>query len=406
MNLLFLLPLLTCNTVAAEPPAASQKNLVVHEWGVFRIHDDVEMANADARAEWDSLPRFMYGQVSGRVVPINWGASEIRRRPVVFFHSPQPVSLRMRIDFPGGMPGVWWPGTHSPARLGNTRPTIGSALEWNLRVKEALPGQKPQHNGFREVPKGHWIEQMREVKCDEVYAIFGEGPIDVDREKFVFYDGLFPQGKWLRVKVEKDRVSLLSQVKHPVHDVTVIDRRGDGKLRVGRLANLDAGAEIKAVEFVEMDRATFSAAAADVLIGQLSAAGLFKDEAASLLAACKRELLETDGVTVFYRLPQAEYENRLPMTLTPRAESLVRVGLVHHSHCEPDFEAQVRKLVKQLDDAEFDVREAAQKKLRAMGPPAAIHLARLLKNETSVEVRRRVVELLIDWDARLAFPRN
>ena len=93
------------------------------------------------------------------------------------------------------------------------------------------------------------------------------------------------------------------------------------------------------------------------------------------------------------------------MTLTPRAESLVRVGLVHHAHCEPDFAATVRMLVKQLDDGEFEVREAAQKKLLAMGPAATIHLAQLLKDEKSPEVRRRIVELLANWDARQAFPR-
>ena len=133
---------------------------------------------------------------------------------------------------------------------------------------------------------------------------------------------------------------------------------------------------------------------------------MFKDEAASLLAACKKELLETDGVTVFYRLPQEEYEHRLPMTLTPRAEALVRVGLVHHSHCEPDFADRVRKLVRQLDDTEFEVREAAQKKLQTMGPAATVHLLRLLKDEKSAEPRRRMIELLVNWDVKQAFPRQ
>src|SRR3954462_2449000 len=103
MNLLFLLPLLPA-APADVPPA--QKGLVVHEWGVFRVHDDAEMANADARAEWDSLPPFMYGNVSGRLLPVNWGPLEIRRRPVVFFHTPEAAALTMRIDFPGGIPGV------------------------------------------------------------------------------------------------------------------------------------------------------------------------------------------------------------------------------------------------------------------------------------------------------------
>src|SRR5205085_1193023 len=202
--------------------------------------DDAEMANADARAEWDSLPPFMYGHVSGRTLPVNWGALEIRRRPVLFFHSDRPLALRMRLDFPGGLPGVWWPGTRLPATRGNIRPAaVGTSLEWQLHLKQPPEGQRPQNNNLRDVSRGHWVEQMRAVKCDDVYSVFGDGPIDVDHEKFVFYDGLFPQGKWLRVTVAKDRVALLSRVSHPVFDVTVIDRRGDGKVRVGRLDKLD-----------------------------------------------------------------------------------------------------------------------------------------------------------------------
>ena len=254
MNPLCLLPLLFAFAPDAPEPAVA-KGLVVHEWGVFRVHEDSEVANADIRAEWDSQPAFIYGNISGRVVPVNWGPAEFRRQPVVFFHSPQPLTVRMIIDFPGGMPGVWWPGTMSPASRGTVKPVIGTALDWQLHLKEAPPGRRPQHNGLREVPKGNWVETMRAVQCDEVYAIFGQGPLDLDREKFVFYDGIFPQGKWLRVTVDKNHVSLLSRVAHPVHDVTVIDRRSDGKVRVGRLPKLDAGAEVKDVAFVEVERA-------------------------------------------------------------------------------------------------------------------------------------------------------
>jgi hypothetical protein len=404
MRLLFLLPLLSpLAPVAAEPEAT--KGLVVHEWGVFRVHEDAETANADARAEWDDLPRFMYGQVSGRDLPVNWGALEIRRRPIVFFHAPKAMSLRMKIDFPGGMPGVWWPGTRSPAALGNRRPPVGTALDWELFLKEPPPGRRPQHNELREVSRGHWVERMRDVKTDEVFSVFGDGPIDIDHEKFVFYDGVFPQGKWVRVTVEKDRVALFNRVPFPVHDVTVIDRRGEGPVRVARLPRLEANAEMKALEFASIDRKAFIAAATETLTRQLVEAGLYKDEASSMLAACGKDLLETDGVTVFYRVPQTEYERRLPMTLTPRPESVVRVGLVHHSHCEPDFADRVCELVRQLDNDEIDVREAAQKKLMAMGPSATIQLSKLRKTETSPEVLRRLDELLAKWDTKRAFPR-
>jgi hypothetical protein len=408
MNCLCLLPLLSGLALAADK-APVHKGLVVHEWGVFRAHDDGEMANADARAIWDELPKFMYGHGGGRELPVDSGRPgpvEIRLRPLVFFHTPQPLAVTMRIDFPGGLPGVWWPGTRSPAVVVGKRPAVGSHLEWQLQLKDTPRDRRPRQAGYREVPRGHWVERTRAVKCADVFAIFGNGPTDLDREKFVFYDGIFPQAKRLNVTVDKGRVGLVSQVRYPVYDVTVIDRRGDGKVRVARVEKLDAAAAVKEVAWAEVERAKFPAEAADALVKQLVAAGLYKDEAGSLLDACRRDLLETDGVSVFYRVPQEEYDRCLPIKLTPQPESLVRVGLVLHSHCEPEFAQRARELARQLDDDDFKVREQAQRNLEAMGPCVRVHLARLLsKGNLSAEARRRVEDLIERWDAKKAIGR-
>jgi HEAT repeat protein len=78
---------------------------------------------------------------------------------------------------------------------------------------------------------------------------------------------------------------------------------------------------------------------------------------------------------------------------------------VQHAHCEPEFPERIAELVKRLDDDSFAVRAAAQKDLEALGPAAAVHLARLRKGATSAEVVRRIDELLARWEAREAFGR-
>src|SRR5579862_7631595 len=50
----------------AQPTA---KGLAVHEWGVFRVSEDLGFANAAVRATWDGLPEFIYGHIKGRIVP-------------------------------------------------------------------------------------------------------------------------------------------------------------------------------------------------------------------------------------------------------------------------------------------------------------------------------------------------
>src|SRR3979409_718766 len=80
----------------------------VHEWGVWRVHDDIELANADMRAEWDELPAFVYGQTTTRAFPRHWDAPITTvTKPVIYFHAPQPLEVNVRVEFPTGVPAVW-----------------------------------------------------------------------------------------------------------------------------------------------------------------------------------------------------------------------------------------------------------------------------------------------------------
>jgi hypothetical protein len=392
-------------SAAIEPlNVPSAKGLTVHEWGVFRVNDNVDFANADLRAEWDELPPFVYGHIKGRTVPQHWGAYEIRRRPIVFFHAKEPALVRVRVAFPGGQAGVWWPATETPAiERFQKEPKFGNFLEWNLGVKDCPNGWSPKNAAPNEVASKHWMSRIRQVKADDIFARFGPRNNDVEREKFLYYDGIFPQGKWLKIDVVGEKIALASQVKHPVFDVTVVDRRGD-KVRFGRIAKLEAGEAVKEVKFTEVDASRFSSEASETLLKQLIGAGLNDDEALSLVDLWKKELFETPGVNLFYRLPKAEYDARLPLTITPKPEDVVRVGLVYHAHLEPDFADRVLELVKQLDSPRFAQRDAAMKKLLATGPAALVQLKRLqLKKDLSIEVRERIDALVKKWDAKAGF---
>ena len=304
------------SVAAVRAEESVEKDLVVHEWGVFRVHTDAEMANADLALEWNDLPEFVYGQIMGRNIPQHYGAVEIRRRPIVFFHAARPLEVQMKIDFPGGMPGVWYPATINPAVFGGERqPKTGTTLEWTLGIKQCPQGWHPKQATGPVVDAKHWFARIRQVKCDEIFSAYSENPIDVEREKFLYYDGLFPQGKWLKVAVDKDRVTLTSQVKHPVFDVTVVDRRSD-KVRVGRIFKLDAGTTIKSVAFEEVDASKFAADASEILTKQIVEAGLHADETSSLVDLWRKDLFETPGLHLFFRLPQSEYDARMPLTIS------------------------------------------------------------------------------------------
>jgi hypothetical protein len=71
---------------------------------------------------------------------------------------------------------------------------------------------------------------------------------------------------------------------------------------------------------------------AKVLLEQLKDTSLFEDEAQSLVDVWKQEFFQAEGLTLFYRMPQEQYEKMLPLTMKPKTEKLIRVGLVHRPY--------------------------------------------------------------------------
>ncbi|MBY0523406.1 MAG: hypothetical protein K2R98_08400 [Gemmataceae bacterium] len=393
---------LTYISSAQQPPLPpAQAGLQLHEWGVTTVYDDVELANADMRAEWGRLPTFVYGQVDGRKVPQRIA---VAKAPVIYVHAKQPTSLYLKVDFPGGKPAVWWPATTGGGigRRGfddGRGMTQTSTLEWQLQVKPTnLDGIKPQ-----ELPRGHWMSALRDVKADDVITYDDQS--GQQRERFIYYDGLIPTPKGIAVSVDKDRVSLKSKAKHALHDVTVVDLRNVHKIRIARVAQLDAEAEAKDVEFKEGEQTKWPDDAIETLVGQLKAAGLNEDEAKGLTAVWRKDFFETEGLGVFYRLPQAEYDRMLPLTTNPRPEKTVRVMLVHQPHCEPDLAERAAAHIKKLESENAEERREAQRRLAAMGRPAFVYLHRAHRNATDFEVKSRLRKLLEEFEAEQAFPK-
>jgi hypothetical protein len=207
------------------------------------------------------------------------------------------------------------------------------------------------------------------------------------KERFLYYDGVVPAPKGVRATVAADgSVGLTGAKDFDAADVRVIDRR-DGKLRVARFAELKAGAGVARVEFADAD----ADAEAKRLTESLAAAGLNADEAGSVTAIWKKDFFEAPGLTLVYRIPQSVYDRMLPLTVDPRPETVVRVGLVHHVvGGDPALPARIAAIVQEFDAEDFDVREAATKRLAELGRAAVPHLIRLRAGRLSAEARSRI----------------
>jgi hypothetical protein len=392
---------------AKEPADAPVEGFLIHEWGVWRLHEDVNLANADMRAEWDGLPKFVYGQTATRDFPRHWDRPLIVKKPVLFFHTHRPLIAQVRVDFPTGVPAVWWPGTTDPGYVedeirGSVKnpPRPVKYLEWTLHIPRPLRENR-QVAELKPLDKPHWMKALRDVKCDDVFATVGERGVGLEREHFVYYDGLLPRVQALAIKVAKGQASLTNEAKFAVFDVWVVDRREGEKPRVGRLPRL-AGGEAKDLDLAAVAGPKWAENAGKALTAQLKDAGLNEDEAQSLTTIWADDFFHSAGVTVFYRLPQEEYDRLLPLTIKPRPEKVVRVGLIQQVSCEPELTERVARLVKQLDDDEFDKREAAQRELEKLGRAAYGELRRLRPTIFAPEPKRRIDELLEKIDAQQA----
>jgi hypothetical protein len=174
--------------------------------------------------------------------------------------------------------------------------------------------------------------------------------------------------------------------------VTVIDRSNSTRPRIARLARLDADSSEK-VELTDGGK-SWPRSEMNTLRRELENAGLFAGEAEALADIWAHDFFFPKGLTLWYRLPQEEYDRMLPLTLKPRPEKIVRVGLVQQVFDDPRTAQRVARLLRQLDDDDFEQREAAHDELGAMGRRTLPSLFKQRPKIKSVEVKRHVDELL------------
>jgi hypothetical protein len=387
------------------------KGFSVHEWGVFSVYPNQEWANVDMAHEWNSLPARIYRLYPKAQLPY-FGPV---RKPVVYFHwnadtEPKgPVSLT--VQFFNGRPVVWYPATTHPAFVrGDSRDLAAGQLRWTLHVRKPFPesAERPWHIRPLDVADGHWYARLRDVKADKVYSAAGNSQVQelpLCEEKFVYYDGVMHALRFLSIK--KDATGALAldiAATTDLLDVFVVNREAGGR-RLAVFDRLPPGKRNEPLNWREIPPAEWEGATVGEMTRRLVRAGLNEDEAAVAVDIWKPAFFDQEGMCIVYRLPQPAYDWVTRITLDPLPEKLVRVGLVHHPHAEPDLVERVRALIAGLRDATGGA--AAEKKLRAYGGAALEELKKAGEKEEGVAARAKVQALIeeIDITAKPDFPK-
>jgi len=343
---------------------AGVKGYAVHEWGVFTIHPDLEMANAALAAEWADCPRELYRTEPPNLRNLPWRGSV--RKPIVYFHwdadpPPPEKGLTMKVRFPDGRPVIWWPASEEGAGLTPQGQEVTDSLSWRLFLGRQPDGRGPFGARPRTpaVAADHWYAKARMVKAEPVFSYGGHGRVGpvIDAEQFVYYDGLMKPLAFLKARrTATGDLVLDNTAPYPLHDLWCVDHTGDprtGKApRLARVPLVPVGTKQIVPEWRAIPDADWAKATAEQLAADLERTGLHADEAKSLVAIWQPGFFHAPGLTLFYRLPQREYDRVTTIALDPLPETLVRVGIVLHAHAEPEQVAGAKEPGKEARPAE------------------------------------------------------
>lgn len=370
---------------APVPPAPSVR-LVAHEWGTFTSFSGSDGVPVGFEPNNTDLPHFVYypRDTEGKGGRLARGGLVSMETPVVYFYTDRDTRLSVNVDFPRGWITEWYPfAAGAPVRTAQNDRSGGQSIRWDVKLTPGEPERFPRERA--ENPYYHargtdavplqaeaTARSTREDRGDE-FALRG-GTV-LQREKFLFYRGVgtFPPPVTVQA-LGGDRVRVINNSGGPATGVVLVTARA-GKLGFRALGELAAGAEVIAARPATDGKARDLA---DVLIGALTAAGLYEKEAQAMVRTWDTAWFHEEGTRVLYLVPRAKTDELLPITISPKPTELVRVLVGRHDVLTPEQEATAEKQVRRARAAQAEL-DAAQAELSKLGRFAAQaqHLAAL-----------------------------
>lgn len=274
---------------AAETIPGAPGGMIVHEWGTF-----TSVAGPDgASVPWtvlvdnSDLPCFV---VRSQVYTKATAHASVRMEtPVLYFYTPSPATVSVKVDFPEGGITEWFP----PAALSGAK-----RLAWE-RV-EALPGNKAAFPG-EPSPSHYYAARATDA-----------APVRVgDRvERFLFYRGIGEFQVPLLPKFAADGAVALNR---PLPAILFENRGGRVGFRVA------SGTRIAPPELTgSLDDLR------EKLAAMLTEAGLYPKEARAMIETWRDSWFE-EGMRLLYLVPRERVDQLLPLEIEPRPQAIERV---------------------------------------------------------------------------------
>lgn len=399
----------------AGSEASASSGLVVHEWGTFTsVQGSDGIALEGLQHEEESLPGFVYSRSKVRACPLRdrgYKGLEVdvahvtkkMETPVIYFYSPTSQRVRLRVCFEKGLLSQWFPvsdllgppeGDRHAGPLDMSK-VEKSFLEWEFDV--LAPGQGA--DALPPVEKGSPWSWQRLPASNLVRTLPRKSPRSgpVETEKFLFYRGLGSFDLPVHARTEPGaRIVVSNDGKWDVPSLFVLHVE-NGRGEFSFVNGIAAGTEVEVVRPVTAGAPSVQHMV-DELIPALAAKlverGLFADEAQAMARTWERSYFHTEGLRVLYVLPAEATEEILPLSMSPRPSSIVRV-LVGRLECiTPETEAEVRQALLDRISPDEGIRAPADERLARLGRFLEPHLRRAITGSTDPGIVASAGELL------------
>jgi len=348
----------------AAAASAEAPRLVVHEWGTFTsFQDERGQTIAGINVDDEPVPAFVHrlGDVpifTTAALPAHWSQGAPRchpdvtlrlETPVMYFYPParwDPKPFDVRATFVGGWLTEFYPSADATG-LGFPKAIDASAkssLSWRGVRLDPQAG-----NLLPETDEGVWLAP-RKVASTFVREASGN-----EAEKYLFYRGVGHLDAPIVVREQGDSVQIAVRPGDPrltkLPPLWLVDVAADGTVRYQKIRPNGASAQAKAFPKATANEQNALPALKAELTQALRSQGLFADEAAAMLETWSLSYFESEGLRLFFVLPQAWTDQRLPLTLsTPADITRVMVGRVE---LVTPHQREVLQKLYALSDADF-----------------------------------------------------
>ncbi len=232
-------------------------------------------------------------------------------------------------------------------------------MEWSGTLHAKPEGK------LEDAPKGHWWSAVREAPSMYFVA-------DKECERFLFYEATAQQEPTVSAGISADQLKLTNSDGNAAGEVMVIVSSGE-RLYCRVLETIEAGGEATISKADFLAKAFWEQQLLEACQAHWRQFGMTAAEAKAIVASWRSDLLHPWQVLVISRMPDSLYDKMFPLTVSPKPDKLVRVGMV--------FDRLTGKacanIVPGLSDHIKDMRQQAKSQDQTKSKPAKAALDEL-----------------------------